>query len=84
MTTLFGRYFSVRTDRRKIDHRWNTRELEHLQRDAVIDFLLMPERIRNVEREIMSLREDVSAILATLEKVLEVQKDFSRVALWDI
>ncbi len=71
VAALFGRYFSVRTDRRKIDHSWNKGELEHLQRDAVIEYLQMPERIRNVEQQIMALRKDVSDIAATLGKFLK-------------
>ncbi len=70
VSSLFGRYFSVRTDKRKIDHSWNVGELEHLQRDAVIEYLQMPERIRNVEQQIMSLRKDIAVIAAMLGKFL--------------
>ncbi len=49
VASLFGRYFSVRTNRQKVDHSCNVGELEHLQRDAVIEYLQMPERIRNIE-----------------------------------
>ena len=45
VATLFGRYFTVRTDNRKIDHSWGPGELEHTQRDAVIDYLQMPEKV---------------------------------------
>jgi DNA-binding transcriptional ArsR family regulator len=30
VASLFGRYFTVRTDKRKIDHSWSVGELEHL------------------------------------------------------
>jgi hypothetical protein len=50
VATLFGKYFTVRTPKRKIDHSWNVGELEHLQKDAVIEYLQMPERVKNLER----------------------------------
>jgi DNA-binding transcriptional ArsR family regulator len=56
VASLFGRYFTVRTDKRKIDHSWNVGELEHLQKDAVIEYLQMPERVKNVEVQVGALR----------------------------
>jgi hypothetical protein len=60
VATLFGRYFTVRTPRRKIDHSWTVGELEHLQKDAVIEYLQMPERVKSLERnfEIFSSKFD--------------------------
>ena len=52
IATIFGRYFTVRTDKRKIDHSWNVGELEHTQRDAVIEYLQMPERVKNMEHKL--------------------------------
>lgn len=57
VASLFGRYFTVRTDKRKIDHSWAVGELEHLQKDAVIEYLQMPERVKSMEQEIVGLRE---------------------------
>ncbi len=67
VATLFGRYFSVRTDRRKIDHSWNKGELEHLQRDAVIDYMQMPETVKRLELELSALRCEVKRIADCLE-----------------
>jgi hypothetical protein len=50
VASLFGRYFTVRTPKRKIDHSWTVGELEHLQKDAVIEYLQMPERVKRLER----------------------------------
>lgn len=50
VATLFGRYFTVRTAKRKIDHSWTIGELENLQKDAVIEYLQMPERVKKLER----------------------------------
>jgi hypothetical protein len=69
VASLFGRYFTVRTDKRKIDHSWTVGELEHLQKDAVIEYLQMPERVKNVECQIGALRNDVSKLTETLSRL---------------
>jgi hypothetical protein len=46
---LFGRFFTVRTTHRKVDHSWNEGELENMGKDAVIDYLQMPERVKQIE-----------------------------------
>jgi DNA-binding transcriptional ArsR family regulator len=71
VASLFGRYFTVRTDRRKIDHSWSVGELEHLQRDAVIEYLQMPERVRNVEFQLGALRGDLSRLTETMNKLID-------------
>ena len=71
VASLFGRYFTVRTDKRKIDHSWNVGELEHLQRDAVIEYLQMPERVRNVEFQLGALRGDLSRLTEALSRLLQ-------------
>ncbi len=66
IATLFGRYFTVRTDKRKIDHSWNVGELEHLQKDAVIAYLQMPEKVGLIEKRLEKLT-DVLSKLVNLE-----------------
>ena len=66
IATLFGRYFTVRTDKRKIDHSWNVGELEHLQKDAVIAYLQMPEKVQLIEKRLEKLT-DVLSKLVNLE-----------------
>jgi len=68
VASLFGRYFTVRTDKRKIDHSWSVGELEHLQRDAVIEYLQMPERVRNIELQVGALRGELSKLTMALSK----------------
>ena len=68
VASLFGRYFTVRTDKRKIDHSWSVGELEHLQRDAVIEYLQMPERVKNVEFQLGALRGDFVKLIEALSK----------------
>jgi DNA-binding MarR family transcriptional regulator len=72
VATLFGRYFTVRTDKRKIDHSWGPGELEHTQRDAVIDYLQMPEKVKNIEGEVAALRGDVSQLTNALRQVFDL------------
>jgi DNA-binding transcriptional ArsR family regulator len=75
VASLFGRYFTVRTDKRKIDHSWTVGELEHLQRDAVIEYLQMPERVRNVELQLGALRGDLSKLTNTLSRLCSLETD---------
>ncbi len=76
VATLFGRYFSVRTDRRKIDHSWGAGELEHLQRDAVIDYLQMPERVKAMEIELRELKCEMARIGECLGGITGILKGF--------
>ena len=71
VASLFGRYFAVRTDKRKIDHSWSVGELEHLQKDAVIEYLQMPERVRNVEFQLGALRVDLSRLTEAMNRLLD-------------
>jgi DNA-binding MarR family transcriptional regulator len=73
VATLFGRYFTVRTDNRKIDHSWGPGELEHTQRDAVIDYLQMPEKVKNIEGEVAAMRGEVSLLTSTLRQLFDLE-----------
>jgi hypothetical protein len=48
---LLGRYFTVSTGKRKMDHSLgeDEGEIDHLSRDAAVEYLLMPERLKKVE-----------------------------------
>ena len=79
VATLFGRYFTVRTDKRKIDHSWKVGELEHLQRDAVIEYLRMPERVKNVEQKFEVFTAKFERFTETLNRLFDLEgKDSSR------
>jgi hypothetical protein len=66
VTLALNRCFTVRTDKRKIDHSWSVGELEHLRRDGVIEYLQMPERVRNVECHLGALRGGVAKLTEVL------------------
>ena len=59
----------MRTDKRKIDHSWSVGELEHLQKDAVVEHLQMPERVRNVEKQLGALRCDLAKLTDALTRL---------------
>jgi hypothetical protein len=67
VASLFGRYFTVRTPKRKIDHSWTVGELEHLQKDAVIEYLQMPERVKNMECKL-------DRLTVAIEKMFDVEE----------
>lgn len=67
---LFGRYFTVSTPKRKVDHSWNIGELEHLQKDAVIEYLQMPERVKQIESYVERLSVNIEHLTGVLSKLL--------------
>lgn len=69
VATLFGRYFTVSTPKRKVDHSWNVGELEHLQKDAVIEYLQMPERVKNLGNRLELIEASLTKIAVALERL---------------
>jgi hypothetical protein len=78
VATLFGRYFTVRTDKRKIDHSWTVGELEHFQRDSVIEYLQMPERVKNLEKNFGLFSSKFGDLAEALNKLLVSEGSGSR------
>jgi predicted transcriptional regulator len=71
VATFFGRYFTVRTDKRRIDHSWGPGELENLAKDSVIAYLQMPEHFKNIQGQVEALRNDIPGIVAdALRRIL--------------
>jgi DNA-binding transcriptional ArsR family regulator len=73
VANLFGRYFTVRTSKRKIDHSWNVGELEHLQKDAVIEYLQMPERVKKLEGQVEAVNANLGELLGVLRKLVNLE-----------
>lgn len=71
VANLFGRYFTVSTPKSKIDHSWNVGELEHFQKDAVIEYLQMPERVKKMEGQIQALNEGIEKLTTVLGKLID-------------
>jgi len=72
VATLFGRYFAVSTPKRKVDHSWNVGELEHLQKDAVIEYLQMPERVKDLGSRLELIEASLAKIAGALERIVGV------------
>lgn len=79
VATLFGRYFTVRTPKRKIDHSWTVGELEHLQKDAVIEYLQMPERVKKMEANFDRFMVKFEEMTSALNRLLNPEADTTRV-----
>lgn len=69
---LLARYFCVSTPERKIDHSPGVSqgELEHLSRDAAIEYLLMPERVKKLEGQVEGLHVDLEQLTGALKRLL--------------
>lgn len=69
---LLARYFCVSTPERKIDHSPGVSqgELEHLSRDAAIEYLLMPERVKKLEGQVEGLHVDLEQLTGVLRRLL--------------
>jgi len=72
---LLARYFCVSTPERKIDHSPGVGEgeLEHFSRDAAVEYLLMPERVKKLEGQVEALHVDLEELTGTLRKLLNVE-----------
>jgi hypothetical protein len=69
---LLARYFCVSTPERKIDHSPGVSqgELEHFSRDAAVEYLLMPERVKKLEGQVQALHVDLEELTGALKKLL--------------
>ena len=67
---LLSRYFTVSTPKRKMDHSpgEDEGEIDHLSRDAAVEYLLMPERVKKLEGS-------VQAVTGMLEELLQLLKE---------
>ena len=68
---LLNRYFTVSTPKRVIDDSpgEDEGELDHIGRDAAVEYLLMPERVKKVEVQVENILSDLSKINVALEKL---------------
>ena len=72
---LLARYFCVSTPERKIDHSpgWDQGELENLSRDAAIEYLLMPERVKKLEGQVQALHVDLEELTGALKRIFSLE-----------
>jgi hypothetical protein len=74
---LLSRYFTVSTSKRKMDHSPGELEgeIDHLSRDAAIEYLLMPERVKKLEGQVMSLSGQVEELRGDVHQLVQVLKE---------
>ena len=74
---LLSRYFSVSTAKRKMDHSPGELEgeIDHLSRDAAIEYLLMPERVKKLEGQITALSSQIDEIQGDVHQLVQVLKE---------
>ena len=83
---LLSRYFTISTPKRKMDHSPGELEgeIDHLSKDAAIEYLLMPERVKKLEGQILGLssqiedlRSDVSRLVQVLKEAITPKENYS-------
>ena len=74
---LLSRYFTVSTSKRKMDHSPGELEgeIDHLSRDAAIEYLLMPERVKKLEGQITALSTQVEDLQCDVHQLVQVLKE---------
>ncbi len=77
---LFGRYFSVRAGRRKIDHSWGEGELENIGKDAAIDYMQMPEKVKSINKKVDRLEIKFERLIEALGQVDNIEADPRKLA----
>lgn len=72
---LLSRYFTVSTPKRKMDHSPGELqgEIDHLSKDAAIEYLLMPERVKKLEGKVDAVYSEVRELVDVLSKALSSQ-----------
>jgi DNA-binding MarR family transcriptional regulator len=73
---LLSRYFTISTPKRKMDHSPGELEgeIDHLTKDAAIEYLLMPERMKKLERQILDLSSQVDDLRNDVYYMVQILK----------
>jgi hypothetical protein len=82
VANLLNRYFTVSTPKCVIDDSpgEDEGELDHLGRDAAVEYLLMPERVKKLEGQFDNVLCDLERISGSLAKLEKMGCDLGRVA----
>jgi hypothetical protein len=82
VANLLNRYFSVSTPKRVIDDSpgEDEGELDHIGRDAAVEYLLMPERVKKLEGQVGNVLIDLEKISGSLEKLEQMGCSLAKVA----
>jgi predicted transcriptional regulator len=79
---LLNRYFTVSSPKRVIDDSpgEDEGELDHLGRDAAVEYLMMPERVKKLEGQVENVQSDLEKISVSLVKLEKMGVDLAKVA----
>ncbi len=82
VANLLNRYFTVSTPKRVIDDSpgEDEGELDHVGRDAAVEYLLMPERVKKMEVQVENVLTDLAKISGSLEKLEKMGYSLAKVA----
>ncbi len=71
---LLSRYFCVSVGKRKMDHSPGVAEgeVDHLSRDAAVEYLLMPERVKALEGKVDSLIGQLESVAGGVQQLVEL------------
>ena len=74
---LLSRYFTISTPKRKMDHSPGELEgeIDHLSRDAAVEYLLMPERVKKLEGQLLGLTSQVEDLRSDVQQLVQVLKE---------
>jgi hypothetical protein len=70
---LLNQYFTVSTPKRVIDDSPgdDEGEIDHLGRDAAVEYLLMPERVKKVEGQVEVIGSDLETMKSDLRRIAD-------------
>jgi hypothetical protein len=74
---LLSRYFTISTPKRKMDHSPGELEgeIDHLSKDAAVEYLLMPERVKKLEGQILRLSSQIEDLRSDVCPLVQVLKE---------
>jgi len=74
---LLSRFFTISTPKRKMDHSLGELEgeIDHLSRDAAVEYLLMPERVKKLEGQILRLSSQIDDLQTDIHQLVQFLKE---------
>jgi len=81
VANLLNRYFTVSSPKRVIDDSpgEDEGELDHLGRDAAVEYMLMPERVKKLEGQVSNALDDLEKISGSLIQLEKLGVNLARV-----
>ena len=77
VANLLSRYFTISTPKRKMDHSLGEleSEIDHLSRDAAVEYLLMPERVKKLEGQLLGLSSQIEDLRSDVSQLVQVLRE---------